>query len=1041
MALGFGFNKAKVLAQAEKFVQQGKLSNAIAEYEKVIKEDPKDLTVLNTVGDLYVRMGSNEQATHYFKKVGDQYAQNGFTVKAIALYKKLTKIGSYSAENLMRLAELYSQQGLFNDARAHYMQVADQLLKSGDNNQAARIFQKILELDPENAHTQAKLADLYQKLGKKDEARNIYSSAAESLYARGSYDAAEEALEKVLALDPHNTAALMLRGMIAVDAGNSEAAVRYLEQVSDLDSRPDGLRALLRAKLHTGNPDGVEEVADKLLAKHNDATGISTVAQWYVTNNHLERALRLYEAHAERLFGGNQAAMQETLYPLTNRAKDNPAALAILNRLLNQAGDHSQTAEMIELQAHAAANQGDFAEARDLYKKLMDMEPENALHAQNHKQMQAKLGEDSATRILTPEEAAQAFMVEELDETAPPVHQSYDPPTEKAIESALTDAELYVSYNVPSKAIPPLEAALPLAPQDVNLNQRLASLYVRAERYADAARLYKNLSDIYKELGHEPESARYLEASRRYALRAPQPSAAAPAVAEEPAPAKTTWSPQAAPAAAPEPVAQAPAETEAEPSVQEFSFDAPDLVAEPVLAEPVVAEPIAAEPMVSEIALEAVPLEPSPPVAITPVAEPTHEIDISNEWEEMIEVEPAEPAAEIPAVVEEQPVVREIELEPAPVSAAEAGLSSQIADKIQEIHFYITQEMWEPAKSAILDLTEVAPDAPEITQLIAAVSAGQQKAAAAPPRVEATPIFIDEPAAAPTPAPAPVETAKPPVTEPPPPAPKPIVSEPAKPIVSAPPIPIVAGPARPIAQPAAAAMHEDVLDIAPPPPAAKPAQPAAVSASVQSTEDILNDFVLDLEQSEELADFAPKQHAAPKSVPPAAVPAPAPALAMERHSNGDMQNVEAANVLSDILSELREETAEAAEPEEDPETHYNLGIAFKEMGLLDEAIGELQKVCHAVDRGATFSQPIQALTWLAQCLVDKGAPEAAVRWYQKALQLPGLDDGSRCAIYYDLATAYEASGDKKSALANFMEVYGSNIDFRDVASRIKALKA
>ncbi|HZD94650.1 MAG TPA: tetratricopeptide repeat protein, partial [Candidatus Sulfotelmatobacter sp.] len=491
MALGFGFNKAKVLAQAEKFVQQGKLPNAITEYEKVIKEDPKDLTVLNTIGDLYARTGNNEQATYYFRRVGDQYAQNGFTVKAIAIYKKLSKLGSYNTENLIKLAELYSQQGLFNDARVHYMQVADYLLKSGDNSQAARIFQKILELDPENAGVQSKLADLYQKLGKKDEARNIYFSAAESLYARGSFVAAEEALERVQKMDPANTSALILRGLIAMDSGDSEAAVRHLEQATDLDSRPDGLRALLRAKLHTGNAEGVEGVANKLLTAHNDPTGVTTMAQWYVTNNHLESALRLYEKYADKLFAGNQAQLQETLYPLMNRAKDNPAALTILNRLLNQAGDHSQTAEMIELQAHAAAKQGNFKDARDLYKKLMEMEPENALHAQNYKQMLAKLGEDSATRILTPEEAQQAFMVEELDENAPPVHQNYDPPTERAIESALTDAELYVSYNVPSKAIPPLEAALPLAPQDVNLNQRLASLYVRAERYADAARLYK----------------------------------------------------------------------------------------------------------------------------------------------------------------------------------------------------------------------------------------------------------------------------------------------------------------------------------------------------------------------------------------------------------------------------------------------------------------------------------------------------------------------------------------------------------------------
>ncbi len=1051
MALGFGFNKAKVLAQAEKFVQQGKLSNAITEYEKIIKEDPKDLTVLNTVGDLCARTGNNDQATYYFKRVGDQYAQNGFTVKAIAIYKKLTKMSSYNAENTTKLAELYSQQGLFNDARVHYMMVADQLLKTGDNNQAARIFQKILELDPENAHTQAKLADLYTKLGKRDEARNIYYTAAESLYARGSHAAAEEALEHVLSLDPDNTGALMLRGLISVDAGDSDAAIGYLERVSDLDTRPDGLRALLRAKLQTGKAEGVESIAGKLLTRHNDVTGVMTVAQWYATNNHIEDALRLYESHADRLFAGNQAALQEALSPLTNRAKDNPAAMAILNRLLNQTagGDHAQTAEMIEQQAHAAAQKGSYAEARDLYQKLMVMEPENAHHTQSYKQMLVKLGEDSATRILTPEEAAQAFMVEELDETAPAVHQAYDPPTEKAIESALTDAELYVSYNVPSKAIPPLEAALPLAPQDVNLNQRLASLYVRAERYADAAKLYQNLSDIYKELGHPTESARYLETSKRYALRAPKSSAAAmPATAEPQRAPKATWPP---PVAAAEPATSAPAEIEieAEPSVQEFSFDTPEAITsepEAIVATPV--EPIIAEPVVSEITLEPVPLAATPaPSAAPPASAPAaEEIDISNEWEEMIEVEPVDQPAELQVQSAQETAadapVKFAEVQPEPVAVKSSdGLSSQVADKIQEIRFYITQEMWESAKSAILDLTELAPDAPEVTELIAQVSAGQSKPAIS----TATPAFIDEPAVKPEAAPAevaPLKTVesaapvseKPQAVEPPPPIiEKPKVTEPASPVARE-------KKKKPVEEPAVAMAHEDVLDI-PEPPKTKPA-PArtAPSASSKSTEDILGDFVLDLEQSDELADFVPKQRsvAAPA---PTATPAVVSAPAMSRLTNGDMQDRESANVLSDILSELREETAEAAEPEEDPETHYNLGIAFKEMGLLDEAIGELQKVCHAVDRGAAFSQPIQALTWLAQCLVDKGAPEAAVRWYQKALQLPGLDDSSRCAIYYDLATAYESSGDKKSALTNFMEVYGSNIDFRDVASRIKALKS
>src|SRR5256885_138242 len=116
MALGFGFNKAKVLAAAEKCVQQGKLQNAISEYEKVTKEDPKDLTVLNTIGDLYARVGNNDKAIPYFQRVGEQYATDGFTVKAIAMYKKLTKLNPQEMDGIRRLAELYTIQGLYNDA-------------------------------------------------------------------------------------------------------------------------------------------------------------------------------------------------------------------------------------------------------------------------------------------------------------------------------------------------------------------------------------------------------------------------------------------------------------------------------------------------------------------------------------------------------------------------------------------------------------------------------------------------------------------------------------------------------------------------------------------------------------------------------------------------------------------------------------------------------------------------------------------------------------------------------------------------------------
>jgi tetratricopeptide (TPR) repeat protein len=1181
MALGFGFNKAKVLASAEKFVQQGKLPNAIAEYEKIIKEDPKDLTVLNTVGDLCARVGQNDQAAQYFKRVGDHYAQDGFTVKAIAIYKKLTKLTPGNAEIIHKLAELYSQQGLFSDAKAQYMQVADQLLKSGDNAQAARVFQRILELDPENTTSQAKLADLYMKLGKKAEACKIYYTAAESLHARASFDAADEALGRVLALDPGNGSALLLRGMIAADAGDSPSAIQQLEQVPDLDSRPDGLRVLLRAKLQSGALDGAEGVASKLASVHNDLSGISALAQWYVANQQIASAVKLYDSYSDRFMASDKAGFEEAVYPLINRVKEDPQTLSAMLRMLQRTGDSSHNAEIMELQAHAFAQKGDFRAARDLYQKLAEVEPENSLHNQNYKQMLSKLGEDPATRVLSADEASQAFMVEELEQGAPSVHQSYDPPTERAIEAALTDAELFVSYNVPAKAIPPLEAVLPLAPHDVTVNQRLATLYARGARYADAARACQVLSQVYRELGHETESSRYLEAARNYNLRVPgapaimpEPLVAEPvAVAEAPAVETVEPAEEASVISSEQPALEVeiPAEQPVS-SVQEFSFDVPDhLFTEPEAPSAPAhtdTQPIPIEEMNLQAA-EPVETQPEP----APVEAASGEADVSNEWEDMVTVESDGPPPDRP----EMPAVAIREDQPATAEAESGGNAPcyASAEKIQEAQFYISQERWEDAKKAILDLTEIAPDAPEVTDLIAAVSSGQSRAAAAAAAASARP--IPEPAivapVVPTPVPAAAEpgpsTAQaaeefvvalesksppaeefvievesepasahqvpefpleevtaPPVEAAPSPAPPPMVLEPVFP----PAVPVVAAVATPAAPPVVAtpvaaeeSPLEDILSVpveisapahdvpAPVPPpapptvvAAAPVVPAVVapmpvesllddilevepepkplppplparsevastapSAVVKerSTEDILTDFVSDMEKSE-LADFVPR--AKPEPVPPTKAaaapppadtlppapppvsakppafldPPPAPAAAAATASvNGDMRDAESASVLSNILSELQEETGDGPEAKEDPEIHYNLGIAFKEMGLLDEAIGELQKVCHAMDRGSNFSQPIQAYTWLAQCLVDKGAPEAAVRWYKQALQLPGLDDGSRCAIYYDLAMAFEAFGDTKSALANFMEVYGSNIDFRDVASRIKALKS
>ncbi len=126
--------------------------------------------------------------------------------------------------------------------------------------------------------------------------------------------------------------------------------------------------------------------------------------------------------------------------------------------------------------------------------------------------------------------------------------------------------------------------------------------------------------------------------------------------------------------------------------------------------------------------------------------------------------------------------------------------------------------------------------------------------------------------------------------------------------------------------------------------------------------------------------------------------------------------------------------------EEDLETHYNLGTAFREMGLLEEAISEFQKVAKATERGRPFPYVMQCCTLLGLSFMEKGQPGVAAIWYERALRTPDLDPESTLALRYDLGVAQESAGEPDAALKSFSQVYAMNIDYRDVGERITALQ-
>src|ERR1035441_6628277 len=695
MAL-FGFNKQKVLASAEKYVQQGKLQNAITEYEKVLKNDAKDLTVTNTVGDLYSRLGETDKATVCFKTVGDAYASQGFTVKAIAMYKKICKLQP-SLESLLKLAELYSQQGLFNDARAQYLQVAEEFLKSGQLDNAVRIFQKIVEMDPENSNMRVRLAEVYIRLGKKSDAWQIFSAAAESLRSKGSLSGVEEILQRMLTLDPGNAYALLMQGKNMLESGDAAGAVATLQKVPDIDSNPDGLKDLLKAYLQAGQLSEAGTVANKLLTVHNDLAAISSFADALMQAGQYETALQVFDQHAERLLAGNSDKVLESLHTIIGHVRDNPDSLQKLLDLFNKAGENTHVSEVIELLAHASVQAGDLPRARDLYQKLATVEPQNPLHMQNYQQVVGQIGGTSGGKLITPEEAV--VLIDDLEATAPSVHQHYTDEISLAVRSALTDAELFISYNMPAKALGPLVGVLPLAPTDLRINQRLAALHTRAGRFAEAAICCRTLQTLYSDAEHPDEATRYGELAERYEERSSLPTPGASA--EEP---HIFLDAPAAPPKFQQPESDVPEfsvdEVPAEEAAIEEATAAEDEAAPVVQAWPTAAEPEFA--VVNESA-----------AASDEAAAGTAEIDLSSEWDDSLTVETDAPAVE----------AAEVEVE-----VASATGDPKADEATEEIRFYLAHSMPEQAMAALAKLQALNGDQAKIAELRAEVEAATQHA-------------------------------------------------------------------------------------------------------------------------------------------------------------------------------------------------------------------------------------------------------------------------------------------------------------------------
>ena len=1075
-----GEAKIQMATVAEHYAKAGDTAKLIEAYQRLTQFDPTNVQVMTRLGDLFLKLGRREEAAAEY----DQAAQAaGQTPEAKRLFQKARELVPESHEASIGQAELLVRDGKLAEAA----DVLDKVTAGEpDNAQAWRLFGEVRALQGQGADALQALeqamgfgiaeSELVRPLGmallevgRTDEALQLCQRITDEALTRGDPDAAIAycrdllaGAPKVAALHAHLATFLLnlgrdeeaqaaLRGLAAAHeaAGEVQQAIATYQQLLERDPSDAELQARVEAltpgmPAATGEPEvtpAVEEGERPLLLEppgvgtqpESADLMLSALEDLGLPGEGEQLAAVLPEEPAASPQGEESPfvlsawedlglAAEPESPPSTEPAASGPETeasdLAAALQDLGISTDDQAASFLFEESAEAPPAPGEDlspaeaapdagAEAPSLPDTSTDWVSEEipALELEEAPLLELptdapevasgtaaelapatleipETGEDLSVGVL---EAAPA-PVEDFppaDLGTPELGEGEELLSSEVVEQ-LAEAEVYLKYGLEDKARERLLEVMRLAPENLAARRQLAAMYRGRRQAAEACDQILAIAKLLQKRGRA--EAALQEVREGLALLPDHAGLRAFLASRAPAGGSVEVEvPQAAPTA----------------DVEESLIGLPEA---PVVEEvPPAIEPLPELPAAPET------IVPTLPSVLGDVVGPPPEVPLPIEEEEPVLLAGASPAETSSASAEDElpselrALIEEAEETPMlVVEGVDADDEQAMADDMAEAEFYLSQGMLDEARTVHHRMQARGADHPAVARVAEAID---RAAATAQPTTSELPAATLQDLAQMTQP----KTVPPPVKPKGPPAGKPIpaVEKPAPP--AAKPIAPVVEPAPPV-KPKAPPVEELIPPIEKPAGAAEPPPEAVVPKFTVTGPEAGaagGDFVdLGAELEQEMA--AEERYASPKS---------------------------GESLVDGLLKEFQKGVREQLD-EKDFETHYNLGIAYKEMELYDEAIQEFR---------LTARDPARALECadlLGLCFLAKGQPEQAIEDLRAGLGVAGHPPEAYFGLRYDLGVAHEAAGDLARALEQFEELSREGgARFRDVQARVIALHA
>ena len=205
-------DREKTFSNAERLLKQGKVALALDECKRLAEDAPRDLLMLNRVGDFLARSNRGADAIVYYEMIANQFSASGFYPKAIAILKKIVKVDPSRLTAVVQLGELNLKQKLPGEARTWLLQAAEEYLRRREFGRARDVNEKLAAAEPDSNVHDVRLAEARAAEGDVERAGLDLVTLGAKLVAGGRADEAERTFARASELLPNRAEAFVHDG-------------------------------------------------------------------------------------------------------------------------------------------------------------------------------------------------------------------------------------------------------------------------------------------------------------------------------------------------------------------------------------------------------------------------------------------------------------------------------------------------------------------------------------------------------------------------------------------------------------------------------------------------------------------------------------------------------------------------------------------------------------------------------------------------------------------------------------------------------------